>query len=155
MYTETSPESAVKVQSKGHTTEALVLSCMDFRMMDHVSNFLADKGLQGKYDLVAIAGAAIGVMNDAKPTWGELFWEHVGLAQDLHEIRRVIVIDHRDCGACKAFVSSDCADDRQHELEIHTKWLSSLLEEVQNRAPDLAVELYLMDLDGSVEVIKS
>lgn len=153
MYTETSPQSAVKVQPEGHTTEALVLSCMDFRMMDHVSNFLADKGLQGKYDLVAIAGAAIGVMNEAKPAWGELFWEHVDLARSLHGIRRVIVIDHRDCGACKAFVTSDCADDHQRELEIHSKPLKDLRSEVAKRAPELEVDLYLMDLDGSVEEI--
>lgn len=155
MNTEISLENAVQVPFKGHDTEALVLSCMDFRMMDHVSSFLAEKGLRGKYDMVAIAGAAIGVMNEAKPAWGEVFWEHVDLARDLHGIRRVIVIDHRDCGACKAFVSINCADDRQRELDIHTKWLKDLLSEVARRAPELEVDLYLMDLDGTAEEIET
>ena len=145
--------SVTQVPSKGTTTEALVLSCMDYRMMDHVAKFLAGKGLQGNYDMVAIAGAAIGVMNQAKPNWGELFWEHVDLAYNMHGISRVIVIDHRDCGACKAFVSNDCANNRQGELEIHTRWLTELLSEFARRAPELCVELYLMDLDGSVEEI--
>jgi len=153
MNVETTLHSATQIAPKDHNTEALVLSCMDFRMMDPVADFLSRKGLKGKYDMVAIAGAAIGVMNDAKPAWGELFWDHVGLARDLHGIRRVIVIDHRDCGACKAFVSSDCASDRQGELEIHTKWLTDLMAEVTRRAPDLEVELFLMDLDGTVEEI--
>lgn len=149
MNGKVSAGTAAQAPFEGHATEALVLSCMDFRMIDHVANFLAKRGLQGKYDLVTIAGAAIGVMNEAKPAWGELFWEHVDLARDLHGIRRIIVIDHRDCGACKAFVSGDCADDRQGELEIHAKWLRDLMAKVKRRTPELEVELFLMDLDGT------
>ena len=153
MNVKVSLVAGAQVPAESHRAEALVLSCMDFRMIDHVADFLGQKGLRGKYDMVAVAGAAIGVMNGDKPGWGELFWEHVDLARDLHGIQRVIVIDHRDCGACKAFVSSDCAEDRRGELEIHTKWLKDLRSEVDRRAPGLEVELYLMDLDGTVEEI--
>jgi carbonic anhydrase len=159
MNTNVSLDHATRVPSAGqtatvHTTEALVLSCMDFRMMDHVADFLERKGLRENYDMVTIAGGAIGVMNPEKPSWGETFWEHVDLARDLHGIRRIIVIDHRDCGACKAFVTSDCAVNRHNELEIHTKWLRDLSSEIAKRAPGLAVELYLMDLNGSAEEIE-
>ena len=75
MNTNVSLGNAVKVPAGAQTTEALVLSCMDFRMMDHVARFLAGKGLREKYDMVTIAGAAIGVMNTEKPSWGETFVE--------------------------------------------------------------------------------
>ena len=90
MNTNASPDAAANAAPDNHATEALVLSCMDFRMTGHVSDFLAGKGLRGRYDLVAIAGAAIGVMYTGKPEWGEVFWEHVDLARELHGIRRVV-----------------------------------------------------------------
>jgi carbonic anhydrase len=77
----------------------------------------------------------------------------VTLARDLHGIRKIIVIDHRDCGACKAFVGITCADERAGETAIHQAWMTALAHEINQREPDLDVELLLMDLDGSVEAI--
>jgi carbonic anhydrase len=136
-----------------HTTEALVLSCMDHRLVGHVADYLEGRRLRGRYDQISLAGGAIGVMSDQTAAWAETFWQHVELARDLHGIRRVIVIDHRDCGACKAFVCKTCADERARETQIHIDWMTALAQAIKPRAPDLEVELLLMDLDGSVEVI--
>lgn len=136
-----------------HHTEALVLNCMDYRLIAPVSDYLERRGLRGRYDQISLAGGAIGVMSDETSPWAETFWQHVKLARDLHGIRKIIVIDHRDCGACKAFVGQDCADEREGETTIHMIWMEALADELKTREPDLDVELLLMDLDGSVEVI--
>ncbi len=134
-----------------HQTEALVLNCMDYRLITPVADYLAARGLRGKYDQIVLAGGAIGVMADETNAWAETFWQHVKLARNLHGIRKIIVIDHRDCGACKAFVGQDCADEREGETAIHMVWMEALADEIKTREPDLQIELLLMDLDGSVE----
>lgn len=92
-------------------------------------------------------------MSDQTTPWAETFWQHVSLARNLHGIRMIIVIDHRDCGACKAFVGKDCAHERDHETVIHMKCMKALGDEIVTREPGLDVELLLMDLDGSVKMI--
>lgn len=144
------PQSA---PDPSHQTEALVLNCMDYRLIGPVADYLTSRGLQGRYDQIVLAGGAIGVMSDETSAWAETFWQHVRLARDLHGIRRIIVIDHRDCGACKAFVGQTCADERERETVIHMIWMEALADEIRTREPDLEVELLLMDLDGTVEEI--
>ncbi len=133
--------------------EALVLSCMDYRLITPVAAYLEARGLQGTYDQIVLAGGAIGVMADETSAWAETFWQHVKLARDLHGIRKIIVIDHRDCGACKAFVGAECANERDGETAIHQVWMGALADEIKAREPELEVELLLMDLDGTVQRI--
>lgn len=83
----------------GHEAEALLLSCMDFRFFGVIAEYMDCAGLKGKYDHVILAGAALGAVVPAKPAWHETFDDHVGLAIQLHNIRRVIVLEHQDCGA--------------------------------------------------------
>ena len=154
MSMNTRIRTAKSVPASDHETEALVLNCMDYRLIGPITDYLDGRGLRGRYDQVILAGGAIGVMSDQNAPWAETFWQHVKLAQDLHGISRIIVIDHRDCGACKAFVTKTCADDRTRETAIHTHWMKALADEIKTRAPNLQVELLLMDLDGSVEVLE-
>ena len=141
------------ISGNPHHAEVLVLNCMDFRLIGAVSDYLKSRGLEGKYDQITLAGGAIGVMSDQTEPWANTFWQHVALARKLHGIRKIIIIDHRDCGACKAFVSPDCADQRDRETAIHTQWMKALAREITNREPNLEIELLLMDLDGTVEPV--
>ena len=138
-----------------HQTEALVLSCMDHRLVDDVTRYMNTRGMRSKYDQITLAGASIGVLTDEKSSWSKTFWEHVELARELHGIKKIIVIDHRDCAACKAFVTPTCGQDPAAELKLHTIMLNRLADEVRTREPGLKVELFLMNLDGSVEEIPS
>lgn len=141
---------ARRVAATPQHAEALVLNCMDHRLIGAVADYLEARGLAGKYDQISLAGGAIGVMADQTAPWAETFWAHVKLARELHGIDRVIVIDHRDCGACKAFVGRDCAIDRDRERTIHTTRMEDLAREIRRREPGLDIELLLMELDGSV-----
>ena len=131
--------------------DALVLSCIDYRLTDKVSAYMASRGLQGKYDQVILAGAALGAVTDKYPDWGRTFRDHLGLAIKLHDIQRVIAIDHRDCGAYRLILGKDAKG--VEEKKLHATELHRLAKEIQTAHPKLQVETLLMNLDGSVETI--
>lgn len=131
--------------------DALVLSCIDYRLTDKVSAYMASRGLQGKYDQVILAGASLGAVTDKYPDWGRTFRDHLGLAIKLHDIKRVIAIDHRDCGAYRLILGKDAKGDE--EKKLHATELHRLAKEIQTAHPKLQVETLLMALDGSVATV--
>lgn len=133
--------------------EALLLSCMDYRLVDDVTRYMDGRGLTNKYDQVILAGASLGAINDQFPAWGTVFFDHVQVALDLHHIAKVIIMDHRDCGAYKVILGQDFSKDVEAETAIHAQQLQKVSTELGARFPSLGVELLLMSLDGSVEVI--
>ena len=134
-------------------TEALLLSCMDFRLVDDTARYMASRGLTDKYDHIILAGAALGALTEKFPAWNQTFWDHVGVAIDLHKIHKVLVLDHRDCGAYKVMLGEDFAKDPVQETAIHATQLKRLGKLIQEKYPALEVELLLMALDGKVEGI--
>lgn len=137
----------------GGNVEALVLSCMDFRLVNEVGFLLNEHGLVNRYDQVILAGATLGVATDKYPAWAETFWSHLDIAIALHSVRRVIAIDHRDCGAYKLAFGKDFGKLPDEEIEIHTKVMTDFRELVRKKQPGVEVELLLMWLDGHVQPI--
>jgi len=134
-------------------TDAMLLSCMDYRLMDDVVKYMDGRKMKDKYDHVILAGASLGAQTDKYPAWGRTFWDHLGVALELHHIKKVIVMDHRDCGAYKVFLGTDFGKDPKAETEIHAKHLKSLASAIKSKHSSLEVELLLMDLKGKVEKI--
>jgi carbonic anhydrase len=131
--------------------DAVVLSCMDYRLMDDVGVYMNKRGLKDNYDHLILAGASLGAVTAKYPDWGRTFRDHLGLAIKLHHIKRVIVIDHRDCGAYRLILGKDLKGDdekKAHAIELH-----QLAQQIHTAHPALATETYLMDLDGSVAAI--
>ncbi len=136
-----------------HGTEALLLSCMDYRLMDDIERYMSGRGMRDQYDQVILAGAALGATTDKHPAWNTTFWEHLDVALQLHSIHKVIVIDHRDCGAYRVFLGEDFGKEREKETAIHAETLRTLARQIHSKRPNLEVELLLMDLDGKVETV--
>jgi carbonic anhydrase len=134
-------------------TEILLLSCMDYRLVDEVTRYMDSRGLTNKYDQVILAGAALGATTEKYPAWGQTFWEHLDVAMTLHKIKKVMVINHRDCGAFKVILGKDLAKDPTAETAIHAEVLQRLSGAIRQKHPNLEVELLLMALDGKVETI--
>ena len=133
--------------------EALLLNCIDYRLTAATTRYMAEQQMEGKYDQFILAGAALGVENRKFPDWGKTFWEHVQLAIDLHHIRRIIVMDHRDCGFYKDIHGKDLAADPQEELAVHAAQMHLVKADIGRRHPKLEVQLLLMALDGKVETV--
>jgi hypothetical protein len=61
-------------------TEALLLSCMDYRLMDKVEQYMSQRGLRNQYDHVILAGAALGAItissqHGTKPSGSIWMWQ--------------------------------------------------------------------------------
>ena len=134
-------------------TEALLLSCMDFRLMDDIERYMSGRGLRDKYDHIVLAGASLGALTNKYPAWNQTFWSHLEIAIQLHHVHKVIVIDHRDCGAYKVILGEDVGRDAVRETSVHAAQLRRLAGEIRKKHPKLEVELLLMSLDGKVEGI--
>jgi carbonic anhydrase len=132
------------------STEALLLSCMDYRLVDDTERYMSGRGLRDRYDHIVLAGASLGALTESHPAWGETFWQHLAVAIELHHVARVVVLDHRDCGAYEVILGEDLAGDPAREAAVHAEHLEELGRRIRSRYPHLEVELLLMDLDGKV-----
>lgn len=132
-------------------TDVLLLSCMDYRLLDKLGKFMASRGLTDHYDHVILAGASLGVLNQKNISWGQTFWEHVDVAIKLHHIKKIMVVDHRDCGAYKVFMGDEHAKSSEAEFAVHAGQMRTLRHAINRRFSSLSVELFLMDLSGKVE----
>jgi hypothetical protein len=134
-------------------TEALLLNCIDYRLAAATTRYMTEHQMEGKYDQFILAGAALGVENHQFPDWGRTFWDHVKVAIDLHHIRRIVVMDHRDCGFYKGIHGKDLAAEPEEELKVHAAQMHVLKADIARRHPELSVELLLMGLDGKAETV--
>src|SRR5262249_48106219 len=99
--------------------EAMVLSCIDPRMQEPVHRYTVEQNLTGKFSQFVIAGAAIGVVAPAFKDWHKAFWDNLATTIQLHHIKRVVAIDHRDCGAAKIAYGEAKVATPQAETETH------------------------------------
>lgn len=136
------------------STDALLLSCMDYRLVDDTERYMAARGMRERYDHVVLAGAALGAITSRFPAWNQTFWDHLDVAIQLHHIHTVIVLDHRDCGAYKVILGPAHAADPALERDTHAGQLHALRAQIAQRYPALKVETLLMALDGSVEAVE-
>lgn len=117
-----------------HTTESLIVTCMDFRFQKYI-NAWADKTVGiGNFDRVAWAGGVFDMFG---------IFKHVELAKRLHHIKQVILINHEDCGAYGA-----AGTHARHvaDLQQTAKSITALL-------PELKVQTYFLHLDGTFEQV--
>jgi hypothetical protein len=93
---KTFEEYAAAVFAKGGMS--LMLTCIDYRYPRRVLDAMS-RVLPGvAYDQFILAGASLGA---CRPDWQEMLVDHVKAAKLLlnHDIRRIVILDHRDCGA--------------------------------------------------------
>ncbi len=139
-------------RASGHV-DLLLLTCMDYRLMDEIVGYMDGRGLKHGYDHVVLAGASLGVLTDKRPDWGRTFWEHLDVAIQLHQVHKVLVLDHKDCGAYRTFLPEGAVSTPEKEMEAHRHYLKRLRAEIGKRHPTMEVELGLMALDGKVQTI--
>ena len=126
---------------------------MDYRFVDPMAAFMKGKGLDGKYDHVVLAGASLGVMSKKFAAWHDTFWQHLDVTIKLHGGHEVVVIDHLDCDAYKLAFGDDIVASKDAEMLAHAKTIQSFATLVRKHHPDLAIEGYVMALDGTAEQV--
>lgn len=116
--------------------EALIVSCIDFRLQKHIRKW-ADKNFRNKtYDYVGFAGAS----KDLKTIMKQL-----AISVRLHKIKQVVLIHHEDCGAY----------GKNGNRTRHVNDLRKAKTAVNAKYPNLKVRLYYLYLNGKFENVKN
>ena len=115
-----------------YVTDAIVVHCIDFRFQKYLDSWLQKHFGHGKYDRVSLAGSMFDF---------ESVMRQIEISDRLHKIKKVILINHEDCGAYGA----------EENYERHKTDLEKAERKVEALFPDLDVEIYYLHLDGKFE----
>ena len=133
--------------------KAMILSCIDPRFQPIVYNYLKKKKLNGKYSAFTIAGAAVGVTAIKFKRWHKVFWENFDTSVKLHNIKKLIVINHRDCGAAK-IVNGKKEFSSINETKVHKTSFQKLKKIFKKKYPKFKIELILISLNKKIQNFK-
>lgn len=104
---------------------ALVISCVDYRLLDDLVRFLCHENLTNRYYHIAFAGAALCLSEeidrwpvpkcgrpDGAP-WRATLRDHLGAVVALTggKLSDVYIVEHRDCGAFEKFLGEQYYPD--------------------------------------------
>lgn len=123
----------------------LLISCMDLRLLDNIIHFMEHENLINRYDQYIMAGASIGALTasvteddelkniEAYKGWETGLLQHIDLAIQLHNIKDIYILEHRNCGAYKAFLKNNLGDYEEHgydkEYNDHKKYAQQRLRQ--------------------------
>lgn len=133
--------------------KALVLSCIDYRILEAERYFLSLQNLGGQYDFATLAGASLALSGMPHQYDADAFWDQLDISYRLHQIKKVIILDHQDCEVYKYKIDPSLSDNPQLELTTHTEYLSRAYWAIRDRYPDLNIELYFVNLNTDVKQI--
>tara|TARA_Y100000992_G_scaffold131520_1_gene86762 strand:+ start:88 stop:504 length:417 start_codon:yes stop_codon:yes gene_type:complete len=133
--------------------QAMVLSCIDPRFQTIIFNYLKKKKLTGKYSSFTIAGSAVGVTAKKFKKWHKVFWDNFDTSVKLHNIKKLIVINHYDCGAAK-IINGNKQFSKINETEIHKNSFQKIKKKFKKKYPKLSIELKIISLNSKVETFK-
>ena len=128
----------------------MVLSCIDPRFQPIVFNYLKKKKLNSKNSLFTIAGASIGVTTQRFKKWHKVFWDNFDASIKLHNIKKLIVINHRDCGVAK-IINGRKEFSNKNETKVHKNAFQKIRKIFKKKYPKLSIELKIISLSGKVE----
>lgn len=130
-----------------HTCKALIIHCMDFRLMEPIFSYLKKRGLVGMCDEVSLAGAIKSIADDPNGPVSQTLLKQIELSKALHHIDTVILMNHTDCGAYGGHAAFASLTE---EREKHTQDMRAVRNHITSRFPELTVETVLADIDIGV-----
>ena len=133
--------------------KAMVLSCIDPRFQPLVYDYLKKKKLIGKFSVFTIAGGAIGVTHIKFKKWHSTFVENLSTSIKLHKIKKLIVVNHTDCGAAK-IANGNKNFNFYNENKIHRSSFIKLKKIIKKKFPKLKSEMILMSLNTKIRRFK-
>lgn len=142
-----------KAAQKGTTADRtlLLLTCIDLRYPNVIHSKM-EPNFHKLYDHVCLAGAGLAPVvdfgADRKPHWAQTFLEHVAISIALHSISKVLVMDHRDCGAYRKFGLLTKEDnDTAKEKKVHSQQMKRLRVLVKREFPKLEFRGILLPIE--------
>ncbi len=82
-----------------HICKNLLIRCMDFRLNKKMREWITESNLfNGGFDIISLAGASKDIVDGSEEIKNN-FLKHIGVSVDLHQVERIIIFHHSDCGA--------------------------------------------------------
>lgn len=129
-------QEGVLFLAMAHLAEAIIVTCIDFRLQENINNWISQNFQPKTFDRVALGG---GVKNL------ETILEQIDIAVRLHHIKKVVLINHEDCGAYGVEGTPEKHTEDLRNAKIKVK--------VEKKYPGLEVDTYYLHLDGTFESI--
>ncbi|MFC1612473.1 carbonic anhydrase [Patescibacteria group bacterium] len=123
-----------------HTCHNLLIHCMDFRLQADIQNWAKEQGIEGDFDRVSVAGAGAAILAEDSRAYLE---KHAELSQKLHSAKRVIIMNHTDCGA---YGGHSAFQGENEEEQKHVSDMKKAAALIQTRWPELEIQLVLIKM---------
>ncbi len=124
-----------------HACDALVVFCIDFRFQRYLRKW-TDKNLKNQtFDLVGFAGSTKNIRSVMK---------QINLSIKLHNVKKVILINHEDCGAYGA----ENFPDTIKEFARHREDLTRASKKIHKLYPEISIDTFFLHLNGWFDIIK-
>lgn len=117
-----------------HTCDAVLISCINFRIQSFIEDWERKNFKPRAFDRVTLAG---GVKDF------ETILKQVEVSKRLHDIKKVVLINHEDCGAYGD------ADSK----ERHYQDLRDAAKKIKKKIQSIEIETYYLYIDGTFELI--
>lgn len=117
-----------------HACEAIIVTCIDFRFQEYINNWIAENFTPKSFDRIAIAGGVFDL---------EYILKQVGISKRLHHIKKVVLINHEDCGAY----------GEAGTPEKHAEDLKNTASKIKRLFSDLETKTYYLHLSGTFKLI--
>lgn len=126
----------------------LIMTCIDYRLIDDYVIVLDQLNLTHDYDQFILAGASLAFTDDSHKSkcstckvektvyntvgndldfdlYQKAYFDHLLLAIQVHHIKKVMIIDHEDCGAYKLYYHNN------YDLDTHRKNIKAFVKKVK------------------------
>lgn len=117
-----------------HSCQAIIVTCIDFRFQEFINKWISINLEVSDFDRVALAG---GVFD-----W-EVISGQIDISKRLHDIRKVVLVNHEDCGAY----------GEAGTINRHKNDLDKARKQVLEKYSDMLVECYIAKLNGDFEKV--
>ena len=140
-------------QKPSVTYEAMLMNCIDPRFSTYTWAYMGTQDWQNLYSQFTIAGGPIAAVAPVFEAWRKAWWDNLEISIQLHAVKRVVGLCHRDCGAAVVAYGDEIKKNPAFETTKLTEALKTFRDEVKKRHPKLEVQLAIMAVNGAVSPV--
>lgn len=118
-----------------HPCPALVITCIDWRFWPAIFRFVKERLKIKNFDVLTLPGSSYNFKTKRK----KQVLSDIALSFKLHQIKHVLIFNHKDCGA---YAESRAFGNQDKEIKAHSNDLKRASREIKKKFPALGVELY-------------
>jgi hypothetical protein len=132
-----------------HQCDAVVLTCIDFRFWRETLEFVEGELGIKTFDFPSLPGSAKAINECLAET--DLAMKCIGVPCDLHHAKKIVIVNHEDCGA---YGGSAKFETREEEQKFHVSELKKAKDKLSEKYPDKEYILIYATLSDNKENIE-